>query len=203
MEYTFTQIYNNNLWGGDNGNGMGNGVNYNINYINFLREFITDYNIKSVIDVGCGNFECGPSIYERSDIIYQGYDVYKKYINELTNKYVTSNFTFTHLDCFNNKELLISADLCVIKDVLQHWSLLKIYIFMDYLTKANKFKYILIINDAGQKKDNTDIEDGKYRQLDSEHYPLKRYKAKKLGYYKTKEVSVINVQEHIENLGLL
>tara|TARA_B110000211_G_scaffold234328_1_gene303536 strand:+ start:1604 stop:2215 length:612 start_codon:yes stop_codon:yes gene_type:complete len=203
MEHTFTEIYNNNLWGGDSGNGVGNSITYNTSYINFLREFITDNNIRTVSDFGCGDFGCGNLIYEDLDITYQGYDVYQKYINDLNDKYMTSKFTFTHLDCFNNKELLMPADLCIIKDVLQHWSLLKIYIFMDYLTQANKFKYILIINDAGQKKDNTDVADGQYRALDSDHYPLKRYKAIKQGYYKTKEVSLIKVQEHVENLGLI
>lgn len=71
-------------YGGDNKNnnykgssGDGSAINYNKNtYIPFLQNFINDNNIKTVVDLGCGDFICRPSIYDNLDILYTGYDVY-------------------------------------------------------------------------------------------------------------------------------
>jgi hypothetical protein len=76
-----------------------------------------------------------------------------------------------------------------------HWSLDKIYTFLDYIIESNKFKYILIINDSSQKEDNTDINDGEFRPLSANFYPLKKYNPVIIYKYQpcNKEVSLITI----------
>jgi len=200
MEDIFTNIYENKIWGDNNINnyngssGGGSDIDYNKDtYIPFLKKLIIDNNITNITDLGCGDFKCGPLIYDDLDILYRGYDAYKKVIDYHSMEYSSSKYTFYHLDFCNNKELIINGELCILKDVIQHWSLNNIYSFLDYLVENKKFKYILMCNCADQMSDNTDIPDGSMRPLSINYFPLKKYNPKLLGTYASKEISVIIV----------
>jgi hypothetical protein len=202
MEYTFTNIYNTEKWGDNNtfeysgSSGWGGHLDYNISdYIPFLKKFIIDNNIKSVIDLGCGDFRCGKAIYSDLDVLYTGYDVYKKIVFSNLRHSSLPKYFFIHLDFYTYKERIINGDICILKDVLQHWPLTNIYTFLDYLVASKKFKYILICNCGNQDKDNTDIELGEWRPLSCEYFPLKKYNPIKLFTYKAKEVSIIYTGE--------
>jgi len=200
MENVFTNIYEKKIWG-DNKNseyngssGGGSDVDYNKNtYIPLLKKFIADNSIKSVVDLGCGDFRCGMSIYDDLDITYTGYDAYKKIVEYNSPRYLAPKYSFTHLDFFDKKEHIVNGDLCILKDVLQHWNLNSIYIFLDYLVTEKKFKYILICNCCNQEKDEADITNGETRPLSCNYLPLKKYNIKKLYNYNKKEVSVIEI----------
>jgi hypothetical protein len=201
MEEIFTNIYEENIWGNNNNSeysgssGGGSDIDYNKEtYVPFLRRFIYNRKIKNIVDLGCGDFRCGKMIYDKFDISYTGYDAYKKIIDYNTKNYPTEKYSFIHLDFYNNKETIINADLCILKDVIQHWSLDSIYNFLDYLVENKKFKYILICNCSHQTTDNTDIQTGGGMPLSCDFLPLKKYNAKKLYTYNTKEVSVIEIQ---------
>lgn len=201
MESKFTLIYENSCWG-DNRNieykgssGSGSDINYNLDlYIPSLKHFIINNNIKDVVDLGCGDFRCGKLIYDDLNIVYTGYDVYKKLIDYNIKINDNSKYSFLHLDFCNQKEKIINGDVCIIKDVLQHWSLKNIYDFLDYLVINKKFKYILICNCCNQQQDNTDIQDGDFRPLSINYFPLKKYNPIKLFNYKSKEVVVIEIK---------
>jgi hypothetical protein len=201
MEKIFTNIYEKKVWGNnknDNYNGSSGGgsdIDYNKNsYIPFLKEFIKKNNIKSVADLGCGDFRCGPLIYDDLNITYTGYDTYKKVVDYNSKKHLSPKYKFINLDFCNNKQDIINSDLCILKDVLQHWSINNIYNFLDYLVEQKKFKYILICNCCNQQQDNKDIIDGECRGLSCDFLPLKKYKPTKLYKYNTKEVSVIQLK---------
>jgi len=199
MEKVFTDVYEKDVWGGGNissdylGNsGEGSEVNVNKDtYYPFLKKFIIDNNVKTVADLGCGDFRGGRLIYDDIDIKYTGYDTYAKLVESHSKTFEKPKYNFVHLNLYENKEEIKSADLCIIKDVVQHWKLEKIYKFLDYLVESKKFKYILIINCSHQDNDDTDIPDGGFRPLSIEFLPLKKYNPKKLYNYSTKEVSVI------------
>jgi hypothetical protein len=201
MEQTFTNVYKTNVWGNDNNNeyngssGCGSEISYNIDtYIPFLKKFILDNNIKNLVDLGCGNFLCGKLIYDDLDILYTGYDTYKKVVDYNSKNYSLPKYSFIHLDICSNKESIISGELCILKDILMHWSLDNIYTFLDYLVESKKFKYILICNDCEQTEDNTDIRNGEFRHLSCDYFPLKKYNTKKLYNYHVKEVFVIETK---------
>jgi len=87
----------------------------------------------------------------------------------------------------------VAGDICILKDVIQHWSLNEIYLFLDYLTESKKFKYILLVNCCNQKKDNPYCWTGNFRHLSCNFFPLKKYNAIKIDNYNTKEVSIIKI----------
>jgi hypothetical protein len=193
----FTNIYKNKIWSDDINNLSGPGSSIYLNnetYIPFLKKFIIDNNIKSIVDLGCGDFVCGKLIYDDiQDIKYYGYDIYEDIIKKHRETYKNSKYEFNYLDIINEKDKIINSDLCIIKDVLQHWPLNDIYIFLDYLCNNYKFKYILITNCCNQQQNNTNIKIGDFRPLSCDFFPLKRYRPIKLYNYSTKEVSVINL----------
>jgi hypothetical protein len=201
MEQIFTNVYETNLWGNNNNDeyngssGEGSDINYNHDtYVPFLKKFITDNNIKNIVDLGCGDFICGKIIYDDLDISYTGYDTYKKLIDYNSKEHSLSKYSFIHLDFCNNKENIIDGELCILKDVIQHWSLDNIYNFLDYLIEHKKFKYILICNCCGQSYDDMDIKNGDWRPLNYNFFPLKKYNPTKLYNYYSKEVSIIEIK---------
>jgi hypothetical protein len=201
MDQVFTKVYENNAWGNNNNveyngsSGPGSDIDYNKDsYVPFLKNFITDNNIKNIVDLGCGDFRCGKLIYDDLDVLYTGYDAYKKVIDYNSNHHSLPKYSFTHLDFCNNKENILNGELCILKDVIQHWSLDNIYTFLDYLIEYKKFKYILICNCCDQIQDNTDIKNGDWRTLSCEYLPLKKYNPVKLYNYHSKEVSVIEIK---------
>lgn len=202
MENIFTKIYDECIWGnnknlnynGSSGHGSSIEINKNT-YVPFLINFITNNNIKTVIDLGCGDFICGPLIYDNfSDIKYYGYDIYGKLITYNKQKYhSTCKYNFIKLDFYNNPEEIINGDLYIIKDVIIHWSLNAIYTFLDYLIERKKVKYILLCYCCQNARDNADINTGEWRPLSYNQLPLKKYNPKKIYNYDKKEVSLIEI----------
>jgi hypothetical protein len=195
MLKTFSDIYENKCWGDNKHNdyagssGCGSAIDYNKNtYVPFLRDFIKKNNIQSVIDLGCGDFRCGPLIYNDLNIKYIGYDAYQKvvdYNNRLT------GYTFKCLDIFSQRDQLEPADLIILKDVLQHWGLKEIHLFLDHLVSSQKYKYILITNCSKGAIDNQDIPTGGFRPLSCSKLPMRKYNPRLIYNYDTKEVSCI------------
>ena len=199
MGSIFTQIYEERIWGNNNNanysgsSGGGSILHFNKNtYVPFLKNFINNNNIKSIIDLGCGDFICGPSIYDDlKNITYYGYDVYEKIIIHHKQTHLLPKYNFTTLDFYSKKEEITPGDLCILKDVIMHWSLKAINTFLDYLVENNLFKYILICNCCNQTEDNPEILTGSWRELSCDFYPLKKYNAVKMYNFNSKEVSVI------------
>lgn len=197
MQQAFTSIYECRVWG-NNGNpqyngssGPGSAIAYNQPYINFIRGFILTHNVKSVADVGCGDFRCGELIYadKLGGIQYHGYDVYEKLINHL--KETHPQFDFVCLDASVTPELIQPADLCIIKDVMQHWPNVAIDRFLDYVVTHKLFKYILITNDTAGE-DGMDTVLGGYHRVTHRHPTLQRYGAKVVFTYYQRICCLIN-----------
>lgn len=114
--------------------------------------------------------------------------MYKKVIDY--NKKRHPKYTFHHLDFYNKKEQIVRADMCILKDVLHHWSAEDIYTFLDYLVDNKCFKIIFIVNCCNQV-DDTNINRGDFRPLNSKLFPLKKYNPLRVFTYETKEVCII------------
>jgi hypothetical protein len=199
METIFTDIYEKQIWGKDGessykgSSGGGSEIAYNESvYIPFLKKFIAENNIKTVVDLGCGNFKCGNLIYDNLDVLYTGYDTYNKVIEHNSQDNKMPKYTFMHLDFYGDREKIVNGDVCILKDVLQHWQMNEIYIFLDYLVENKKFKYIIICNCSKQTVDNP-TNPSRSTPLSIAYLPLKKYNPKKLFNYNTKEVSVIEI----------
>jgi hypothetical protein len=184
----FSYIYNYKLWGDDNSNlysgssGTGSSIkNIKDTWVPFLKYFIIEKDIKSVCDLGSGTFSQGHTIYDDLDITYKGYDVYDKLSPLYTGKY-----QFINMDIFKDKHLIEPADLCILKDILCHWSIIEIETFLDYLIYNKKFKYIIICNGYGI---TTNIKTGHWTTSNPNEYPLKKYNPEILYTYLEDEVA--------------
>ena len=149
-------------------------------YIDFLETFIKENNVRSVVEVGSGDWRISRYV-PWNDIRYHGFDFVKQAVEENKKKFGRSNIQFTHADALEID--LPQADLLLCKDFLQHLSNEEI---IHFLTQTNRFKHCLITNDissADKKvKPNQAIKIGGYRPIDlsckpfkARGYPLLRY----------------------------
>jgi len=198
MERIFTAIYEQKVWG-DNAHqeyrgssGGGSSIEYNRDaYIPFLQKFIKERNIKTVVDLGCGDFRCGTQIYTPLDVQYHGYDVYQPMVASNSKMFLPPKYRFTTMDFYAQRATIETADLCILKDVLQHWSKTHIETFLCDVVQSKKFRYIVITNCCRNAKEGVDIVDGAGRPLSSQQLPLRQFKPVTLLKYHTKEVCMI------------
>ncbi len=201
----FNVIYERNVWGNNNNenykgsSGPGSDISYNIDtYIPFLRNFMEKHEITSVVDFGCGDFKCGPSLYDETNIKYTGYDIYQKIIDYHKATQKNENWSFECLDFYDviltNPDKVVNADMCILKDVLQHWPNEHIETFLNMIIEKNKFKYIIICN-CWKNTKSSDIEHvGDWHSLSYAFHPLNKYHAQLLYMYHTKEVCMITAK---------
>jgi hypothetical protein len=158
-------------------------------YVTMLINFIKEHNIRSVVDAACGDWQSSHLIYDQlENIEYDGYDIVKFLMEE--NKIKYPKYNFHHLNFYEYPENLKSADLLILKDVIQHWSTRQIVSFLDRLLSLNQYKYILICNSSNQKYDYS-IDDITDQPLSCNYFPLKQYGGKVVYKYNDKEVSII------------
>ena len=216
----FTEIYEDQKWGesidkgfvGNSGPGSEDSFNKEI-YVPVTKAFIENNNIKSIADIGCGDFVSGPQIYENLKVKYKGYDVYENLVNHLNKKYKDNKkYDFVNLDATTEMKKIKKADLCILKDVLQHWPNNTIYTFLDYVVKEKLFKYILICNcydwlgydgththynnNQGRQKwikTGDDVWLGGWRPLSYDKLPLSKYNMRKLYTYRSKQVNLLDL----------
>ena len=170
--------------------GSGSSAEITKEYVTFLRKFIINNKIKTVSDLGSGDWQSSQLLYNDLDVQYNGYDVYKKVIEHTQKKYPSYNFY--HLDIYNNPGEIKNADLFIMKDILQHWTCEEIKNFLNIIIKMKKFKYLIICNCRGQKKDNQD-EPFRSRPLSAKFLPLKKYNFKIVKNFLSKEISLLTL----------
>lgn len=122
----FSQIYANNLWkenfkgeGRQFYSGRGSDEEYAIPYTIFLNRFISQHHIHTIVDLGCGDFRVG-STFANSCDQYIGIDCVKELIDYNNQRYGSDKINFLCKDI--TKDNLPQADLCLIRQVLQHLS---------------------------------------------------------------------------------
>ena len=188
----FSQIYDNEEWGFGKGSGMGSSKLYCKKYIIFLEKFIKENNIENVLDFGCGDWQFSQYV-DWKNINYIGIDVVECVIKNNKQNFAKQNISFVNdnniLKYINKKNQLI-----LIKDVLQHWTNEAIIIFMDnllcYLTSKNKC--ILITNSWKYEGPRISIDNPQnYAPLDSQKWPLIKYKPEVVFHWRSKQVSLI------------
>ncbi len=143
-EQVFTEIYKKNYWGKTEDAQYFSGTGtHDVNtekYIDTLTDFITEHNVKSVFEIGCGDFSIMEKVLANSAVVYTGADVVADLIVHLQEKHGDKQTNFNHLDAITS-EPFPNADLCVIRQVLQHLSNAQI---SQILQKTKKFKYVMI-----------------------------------------------------------
>lgn len=137
----FTRIYTRNIWGGkprQYHSGDGSTEYHACLYANAVKTFIKERRITNVVDLGCGDFVVGRKLL-MDKLKYIGVDIVDDLIKRNQERYGTDDIEFQSLDIISDE--LPNAELCLIRQVLQHLSNSQI---ISILHKINKYKYVLI-----------------------------------------------------------
>ena len=166
MKNIFTDIYTNKKWQDNYGteSGPGSSIECSKPYLDFLNEFCHLHNVKSILDLGCGDFNLMKH-FDFSKIDYIGIDIVDHVIIRNQQLYTNSNIKFKSesvLDYVNDT----SVDLILCKDLLQHLSKESIFRILN----IKNYKYALYTNDYSDAN-NSDVEDGNYSPIDLSKNP--------------------------------
>jgi hypothetical protein len=167
MKEIFEKIIKENSWSRgrhESPCGPGSSVKYTENLRLHLPLLVEKFNIKSILDAPCGDFNWMKLVVPALDVDYIGADIVSVLIENNVNLYKTDKIKFEVLDITRDK--LPNADLMVCRDCLFHLSNDSIKLFLDNFLNSN-IKYLLTTthyNNADFK--NTDIKDGNFRLLD-------------------------------------
>ena len=140
-EQVFSRIYSQGLWGKSAGtfhSGSGSTEAHAVEYVRTIAAYVAEHSIRSVVDLGCGDFTIGRKI---ADIAadYTGVDVVPDLIQHHTQRYATHNVRFAHRDIVADP--LPQGDLCLIRQVLQHLSNDQI---LRILPKLARYEHVLV-----------------------------------------------------------
>jgi 2-polyprenyl-3-methyl-5-hydroxy-6-metoxy-1,4-benzoquinol methylase len=156
----FSKIYKEDLWKG--GSGGGSKVENVKEYVDVLQKYIDKPEVKTVLDLGCGDWQFSKFL-DLSSVLYLGVDVVDSVIDSNINLYSASNIDFISRDMTTYE--LPQVDLIICKDVLQHLCNKDVISVLVKIIKSSKFA--LITNDFNSESTgNRDIENGDYRYLD-------------------------------------
>jgi hypothetical protein len=165
----FETIYTKNWW---NSNESFSGEGSTVSATKTLRKMLPivweKYEIKTVLDIPCGDFNWMKEV-DKSNIIYTGGDVVKKIIDANNQKYQGKSITFKVLDI--TKDNLPQVDMIFCKDCLQHLSHDSVRKALINFKKSGS-KYLLVTSYPLTWK-NWDILDGDYRPLNLRIKPFK------------------------------
>jgi SAM-dependent methyltransferase len=138
----FTEVYEKKMWGGANAqkfySGSGSNDDNTFLYREYVQRFIVKHNIKSVLDIGCGDFRLG-KLMDWRGLKYVGADVVSELVAHNNHLYADMNVSFLQYDI--TKDNLPSAELYLIRQVFQHFSNEDIHSSLEKLTKS---KFVLI-----------------------------------------------------------
>jgi len=126
-------------------------------YLEAVKMFLQELNNPPVIcDLGCGDFNIGNQLLSNCDY-YIGVDIVPELVEYLNRKYTIENTNFLCKDIA--KDSLPSADVALLRQVLQHLSNIEI---SAILKKLYQYKYVIITDHipAGDFEPNIDIISG-------------------------------------------
>lgn len=137
----FSAIYANNMWGGGAGtfcSGSGSQLEVARPYCEMVKKFVSDHGVKSVLDIGCGDFSVGQNL-QVTGIKYTGVDIVQSLIERNAKLFGSDSIDFRCLNVIEDQ--LPSADLVLVRQVLQHLSNQQI---KKVLNKLHGYRYVMV-----------------------------------------------------------
>ena len=155
----FTKIYLDNAWQSrETKSGVGSEIAETKNVVNKLPELINRFDIKTIFDAGCGDWNWFKEI--DIDVNYLGGDIVKPLVDELKTKYEKENIKFINIDIAKDK--FGKFDLVIARDVLFHLPEKDIFKFL--LNFVNSGSGYLLTTHNGDYA-NKDINAGDWRVI--------------------------------------
>lgn len=170
----FSKIYERHTWKGRSLSGPGSDAERTREFRALLAQFMKDHHIESVVDLGCGDWSYS-QLMDWSGIRYIGIDTVDTVVEKNQRLHAAPNISFLCRDAA--REEIPSADLVIVKEVLQH---LPTQDVQAILSRLPAFRYAILVNDVahhvrGSLKSlwrwkpicptNTDVAPGGYRLL--------------------------------------
>ncbi|MCU0441480.1 MAG: class I SAM-dependent methyltransferase [Bacteroidia bacterium] len=185
-EKVFTDIYNNNNWNNtESVSGHGSELKNTQAIIDKLPAFLKKYNVKSILDAPCGDFNWMKYV-QFKDVKYTGGDIVQALVDLNNQRYGNPQISFIKLDIIQDP--LPKVDLIFVRDCLVHFNDKNIKSFLLNLIQSD-IKYLMTTN-FPLTKHNYDITMGNFRLLNLQRQP----------YNLPKEVDVL-WEECKENYG--
>ena len=146
----FGTIYSRNLWGGRNSkSGLGSEGAFARQKIELLEELRRTYAIRSILDLGCGDFNWMKDFVGRLDR-YHGVDIVPDLIAANQARYGSERVSFQCIDLSNRSEqpkIAISRpDLVICFDVFGHLLNNEVDALLDFILNGLQAKYFLVTN---------------------------------------------------------
>lgn len=137
----FTEIYQQNRWGGEQGDfhsGSGSTAEHADRYARAVNGFLRGRNLQRVADLGCGDFRVGSQLVAEG-FDYTGIDVVESLIASHRVRHGGERVRFERLDI--TRDALPEADVCLIRQVLQHLSNEQI---AQVLHNTRHYRYVIV-----------------------------------------------------------
>lgn len=141
----FSRIYESSVWSPTDGasyDSSASASSIGIAAESFVRqviEFIKCRGIESIADLGCGDFQVGQRIVSRYDVKYVGVDIVQAMVARNQISFGNDRINFLCADLAVDP--LPDADLCLIRQVLQHLSNAEIHAVLENISH---YRYALI-----------------------------------------------------------
>lgn len=157
----FTDIYKNNKWGDkESYSGSGSNIKQTKNILRELPKVVRKYQIKSILDLPCGDFYWMKE-YDFKNLDYIGADIVSDLVDNNIKKFSSENIKFKNLDLISND--LPYSDLLFCRDCLVHFSFDDIFQALKNI-KRSKFKYLMTTNFL-ETGSNINIPTGSWRTI--------------------------------------
>jgi SAM-dependent methyltransferase len=161
LQNIFDRIYLTDEWNG--GSGPGSHPSNTAKYVKFLNSFIRENSIKSILDIGCGDWQL-MSMVDLSGVRYKGIDISPVATSIARSKAPAG----TDISNENIENIIGSFDLVHIKDVLQHLEFSECRRILEII--SSRHKSALVVNEHPSA--SNDIKNGQYRPLSIVAEPL-------------------------------
>jgi len=168
IEKKFTEKYINNSWKGkESKSGPGSSLLVNKPLLEKIENFVKENNIKSIVDLGCGDFNWMKNFDFNLIDSYKGIDIVKQLIKDNNSKYSNNKIKFIQssiIDCD-----IPPSDMIICKDVLFHLSFDHTNKVLGNIKKSNtKF----LVSTTFYDFENVDIITGNWRPINLETTPF-------------------------------
>jgi SAM-dependent methyltransferase len=156
-----------------------------------LLQIIKQYNIKSILDLACGNYIAVKDIIANNNITYIGADISIKIIEH--NKQNYPDQTFICLDAITGDLSQYDCDLIIFRHVIQHLNYTDAKKAVDNIYKSNS-KYLFINHQRGlhANKDSHIPENGWANQMYNLNIAPFHLQNKELLYIKDEDKHVVD-----------
>lgn len=165
---TFTNIYKNNVWkSSESCSGPGSEIAVTERLVKEISLFLSEYNIKSLFDCPCGDFNWFRGV-DYLGVDYLGGDIVKEIIQDNLVNYFNLSTNFIEFDL--TSQSMPTADVWLCRDCFIHLSNRDIKKVMNNFIESN-IDYCLLTTMI-DVKENKDILTGQWRLLNLQTSPF-------------------------------